>query len=66
MLEKYNKFWYEVSNTIKVRFDAESVYNEKYLKTKIKSYEVKTNTDVYNDKIPQEGFHCICLSVYIN
>ena len=29
----------KVSNSIKKRFDSESVYNEKYLKTKIKSYK---------------------------
>ena len=28
----------KVSNSIKIVFDSEPVYNEKYLKTKIKSY----------------------------
>ena len=38
LLEKYNEIWEKVKNIIKKEFDSESVYNEKYLKTKIKSY----------------------------
>ena len=41
LLEKYNKIWNKVSNCIKEGFDSDPVYNEKYLKTKIKSYEGK-------------------------
>ena len=36
LLEKYNKIWDKVSNTIKKQFDSEPVYNEKYLKIKSK------------------------------
>ena len=39
LLEKYNEIWDKVSNTIKKGFDSEPVYNEKYLRTKVKSYE---------------------------
>ena len=30
-LEKYNKIWNEISNTIQKRFDNELMYNEQYL-----------------------------------
>ena len=33
LLEKYNKIWNKVSNSIRKGFDNEPVYNEKYLKT---------------------------------
>ena len=36
-LFKKNKNWHKVSNCIKKWFDSKPVYNEKYLKTKIKS-----------------------------
>ena len=45
LLKKYNDVWDKVSNIIKKRFDNESVYKEKYLKTKIKCSEGKINTD---------------------
>ena len=35
------------------------------MKTKIKSYNGKINTNFYNNKIPKEGSQCICLSVVL-
>ena len=52
LLEKYNKIWEKVSNSIKKGFDSEPIYKEKYLKTKVKSYEGKINTNFHHDKIP--------------
>ena len=34
LLEKYNEIWNKVNNTIKKGVDSESLYNEKYLRTK--------------------------------
>ena len=53
LLEKDNEIWKKISNIIKKEFDSKLVYNEKYLKTKIKSYNGKTNTNFHNDKIPK-------------
>ena len=61
LLEKYNEIREEVSNIIKKGFDGEPVYNDKYLKNKIKSYKGKVNTNFHSDKIPKEGSNCICL-----
>ena len=41
LLEKYNEIWQKVSNIIKKNFAGEPVYNEKYLKNKIKCYKRK-------------------------
>ena len=38
---KYNTIWDKVSANIKKKFDSEPVYNENYLKTKIKSHGYK-------------------------
>ena len=63
LLEKYNEIWTKVSNIIKKEFD--NVYNKKYIKTKIKSYNGKVNTSFHNNKISKEGSQCICLSVIL-
>ena len=52
-------------NTIKKRFYSKSIYNEKYLRTKIKSYEGIISTNVHEDKIPNGGAQTICLSVIL-
>ena len=56
LLEKYNEIWDEVSKVIKKGFDSKSVYNNKYLKTKIISYEGKINTIFHNNKMPKRRF----------
>ena len=42
LLEKYNEIWEKVKNSLKTEFDREPAYNEKYLETKIKSYNGKS------------------------
>ena len=55
ILEKCNKVWdsKKVSNNIKKGFDREPVYNEKYLKTKIKSYEGEIITNFHSNEVPK-------------
>ena len=65
MLEKYNEIWEKVSKIIKKGFDSEPVYNHKFLKTKTKSCEGKSNTNYDGDKAPKEGSQYICLSVIL-
>ena len=62
---KYNEIWEKVKNSLKKEFDSKQVYNEKYLKAKIKSYNGKINTNFHNNKIPKEGSQFICLSVIL-
>ena len=55
LLEKYNEIWENVKNNIEEEFDSQPVYNKKYVKAKIKSYNGKINTDLHNNKIPKGG-----------
>ena len=54
------KFEKEVSKNNKKEFDSKPVYNERYLKTKIKSYNGKINTNFYMKKNTKRR-----LSVYL-
>ena len=60
------KFAKKVENNIKKELDNEPVYNEKYVKTIIKSYKGKINTNLHKNKIPKEGSQCICLTIIFN
>ena len=64
LLEKYNEIWEKVNNIIKKEFDNEAVYNDKYLKAEIKSYNGKINTNIHNNKTPKEHSQFIYLSVF--
>ena len=63
LIEKYNEVWDKVKNIIKKEVDSEPVYNEKYIKAKVKSYNGKIKTNFHNSKIPKEVSEFICLSV---
>ena len=63
LLKKYNKVWKKVKSSLKKQYDNEPVYNEKYLKAKVKSYNEKINTNFHEKKITNKGSHVICLSV---
>ena len=56
-LKKLTKIRERVSNLINIKFDSEPVYddNDKYIKTKIKSYGDKVNTNFQGRKIPKEN-----------
>ena len=62
LLEKYNTIWDKVRVDIKKEFDSESVYNKKFLKTKIKSHGDDV-TDFYDKKTPKVDSNYICLAV---
>ena len=47
VLEKYNEIWKKIINSIKKESDRESVYNEKYLKIKVKPQKKVLNLFVY-------------------
>ena len=65
LLKKYTKIWERISSLMNIKFDSEPVYsnNDKYIKTKIKSYEGKINTNFQVKKIPKENASYKCLSL---
>ena len=48
-----------------IEFDSEPVYvdNDQYIKSKIKMYEDKVNTNLQGKKVPKENASCKCLSL---
>ena len=45
------------------QFDGNPVYDKKYWRAKVKSYNEKINTYFHNNKMPKEGSKFICLLV---
>ena len=59
------KFGKNLKSFLKREFDSQPVYNEKYLKAKIKVYNGKINTNAHDNKIPREDSQFIYLSVIL-
>ena len=67
LLRKYNRIWKKVEKSLKIEFNSRPVYgdDEKYIKTKIKTYGDSVITNYHNKKIPKENAPCTCLSIRI-
>ena len=65
ILEKYNKIWNKIKSLLKKELNSEPVYNDKYIKTKIKIYDNRVYTNFQNNKIPKDNEYCLCLSVIL-
>ena len=65
LLKSILKIWRKVNILINIELDSELVYgdNDKYIKTKIKSYGGKVNTNFQSKKIPKENASYKCLSL---
>ena len=65
LLKNCTKIWERVSSLMSIEYDSESVYgnNDKYIKTKIKLYGDKINTNFQGKKIPNENASYKCLSL---
>ena len=59
--------WGKISNLMTIEFDSKPVYgdNDKYIKTKIKLYGDKVNTNFQGKKLPKENASYKCLSLII-
>ena len=67
LLKKYIKIWERVNSLINIKVESEPVYrnNDKYIKTKIKSYRDKVNTDFQGKKVPKENVSYKCFSLIV-
>ena len=52
LLKNYNKIWEKVEKLMKIDFESKPVYgdDDKYIKTKIKTYEKSIITNFHNKK----------------
>ena len=68
LLKKYATMWKRVSSLMNIKFDSEPVYgdNDIYIKTKIKSYGDKVNTNFQSNKVPKENASYKCLPLIMS
>ena len=47
LLKKYKQIWNKISYKIVKEFDSKPIYNDKYIRAKVKSYNGKIDTDYH-------------------
>ena len=65
LLKNYNKIWKKIEKLMKIDFNTKTTYgdDDKYIKTKIKTYADIIITNFHNKKMPKEKAPCKCLSI---
>ena len=59
---EYNEIWNKIKKTLNMRFHSQPIYDEKYIKTKVKTFNGVINTLFSDNIIPKEGNHHICIA----
>ena len=62
VLDKYNKIWNVNKNKLNIKFHSKPVYNQKYLKVKVKEFDGVIKTNFLGNEVPKENMHYTCIA----
>ena len=62
LLDKYNKIWNVIKNKLNIKFHSKPVYNQKYLKVKVKEFDGVIKTNFLGNEVPKENMHYTCIA----
>ena len=60
--DKYDEIWYVIEDKLGIEFHSEAVYEYKYLKAKVKEFDVVIKTNFLGNDIPKENMHYTCIA----
>ena len=62
VLNKYNTIWDKIKETLNIKFHSMPVYDEKYIKAKVREFNGVIKTNFLGDEIPKENVHYACIA----
>ena len=62
LLDKYNEIWDKIKETLNIKFHSMPVYDEKYIKVKVREFHGIIKTNFLGNKIPKENVHYACIA----
>ena len=62
VLDKYNEIWDKIKETLSIKFHSMPVYDEKYIKAKVREFNGVIKTNFLGDEIPKENVHYACIA----
>ena len=60
--EKYEDIWDVIKNKLNIKFHSEPIYENKYLKTKVREFDGNTKTNFLGNNIPKENTNYTCIA----
>ena len=61
-LNIYNEIWDKIKETLSIKFHSMPVYDEKYIKAKVREFNGVIKTNFLGDEIPKESMHYTCIA----
>ena len=62
VLDKYNGICGVIKKMLKIKFHSEPVYDEKYLKTKVREFDGVIKTNFLGNGVPKNNMHYTCIA----
>ena len=62
MWEKYEKNWDVIKNKLNIKFHSEPIYEQKYLKAKVREFDGVIKTNFLGNDMPKENMHYTCIA----
>ena len=59
---KYTEIWNKIKKLLGIRFHSQPIYDDKYIKTKVKTFSSMIKTLFSGNEIPKERNHHICIA----
>ena len=61
VLDEYNEIWDKIKETSIIKFHSMTVYDEKYMKAKVREFNGVIKTNFLSDEVPKENEHYTCI-----
>ena len=62
MLDKYNEIWDKIEGKLNRKFHSMPIYDEKYIKAKVREFNGVIKTNFLGDEIPKKDMHYTCIA----
>ena len=60
--QKYEEIWRVFKNKLGIKFHSEPIYEQKYLKAKVREFDGKIKTNFLGNGVPKENMHYTCIT----
>ena len=66
VLDKCNEIWFKIKEKSCIKFHSAPVYDEKYIKAKVREFSGAIKTSFLSDEVPKESEHYTCIFCITN
>ena len=62
VLDRHNKIWDKIKKKVNIKFHSMPVYDETYIKAKVREFDGKIQANFLGDEVPKENMHYTCIA----